>query len=40
MGQWEWIIILLIGLGLAVAELVSVRRAVRRDREGRGGRPR
>ena len=33
MGQWEWIILLLIGLGLLVAELVSVRRSIRRSRE-------
>ena len=33
MGQWEWIIILLLGLGLLVAELISVRRSIRRDRE-------
>ncbi len=31
MGHWEWIIILLIGLALLLAELLSVRRAVRRD---------
>ena len=33
MGQWEWIIILLIGLGLLVAELISVRRSIRRAKE-------
>jgi hypothetical protein len=31
-GSFEWIIILLIGMGLLVAELISIRRAVRRDR--------
>ena len=35
MGQWEWIILLLVGLGLLVAELVSVRRSIRRAREQR-----
>ena len=29
-AQWEWAILLLLVLGLAVAELVSVRRAIRR----------
>jgi hypothetical protein len=33
MGQWEWIIILVIGLSLLVAELVSVRRSIRKARE-------
>jgi len=32
-GQWEWIILLLLGLGLLIAELISVRRAIRRDRK-------
>lgn len=32
-GQWEWIILLLIGLGALVAELVSVRRAIRKARD-------
>ncbi len=32
-AQWEWMILLLIVLGLLVAELVSVRRAIRRARE-------
>jgi hypothetical protein len=31
--QWEWIIIELVVLGIAVAELISVRRSLRRDRE-------
>ena len=35
MGQWEWIIVLLIGLVLMVAELLSVRRAIRRARKER-----
>ena len=33
MTQWEWIIILLLVLGLLVAELISVRRAIRRARD-------
>ncbi len=33
MGQWEWIIILVIGMGLLVAELISVRRSIYRARE-------
>jgi hypothetical protein len=37
MGQWEWIIILLVGLGLLVAELVSVRKAIRKARDKDGG---
>lgn len=28
--QWEWAILLLLILGLAVAELLSVRRSIRR----------
>ncbi len=36
MGQWEWIIILVLGLGLLVAELISVRRSIRRAREEEG----
>lgn len=32
-AQWEWLLILLAVLGLAVYELVSVRRSQRRDRE-------
>ena len=35
-GQWEWIILLLLGLGALVAELVSVRRAIRRARDAEG----
>lgn len=33
MGQWEWIILLLLGLCLLVLELISVRRTIRRDRK-------
>ena len=33
MGSWEWIIILLLGLALLLAELISVRRAIRRDQQ-------
>lgn len=36
--QWEWLIIELIVLGVAIVELISVRRAIRQDRERhRGG---
>ena len=39
-AQWEWAILLLLVLGLAVAELVSVRRAIRRaERAKREGKP-
>ena len=31
MGHWEWIIILVVGLGFLVAELVSVRRSIRKS---------
>lgn len=31
--QWEWLIIELIVLGVAIVELISVRRAIREDRE-------
>ena len=38
-AQWEWAILLLLILGLAVAELVSVRRSIRRaERDKREGR--
>ena len=33
MGRWEWIILEVGFLGLLVAELVSVRRAMRKDRK-------
>ncbi len=36
MGQWEWIIILLIVVALGGYELVKIRRAVRQDRERAG----
>ena len=32
MGRWEWIILELGFLGLLIFELVSVRRAVRKDK--------
>lgn len=32
-AQWEWLLILLGVLGLAIYELVSLRRSQRRDRE-------
>ncbi len=32
MGRWEWIIVELLVLGALVAELVSVKRSIRRDR--------
>ena len=37
-AQWEWIILLLLFLGLLVAELVSVRRSIRRARDARPAR--
>ena len=33
LGRWEWLLLELIVLALAVAELVSLRRVQRRDRE-------
>ncbi len=39
MGQWEWIIILIVGLGLLVAELISVRRSIHRARKDEGPKP-
>lgn len=33
MGQWEWIIILLIVVALGGYELIKIRRAVRQDKE-------
>jgi hypothetical protein len=33
LGRWEWIIIELVVLGFLVAELVSVRRSIRRDKD-------
>lgn len=32
-GRWEWMILLLLFLGLLIAELVSVRRSIRRAKE-------
>ena len=34
-GRWEWVIIELVVLGFLVAELVSVRRSIRKDKEKR-----
>lgn len=36
LARWEWVLLLLLVLALAVAELVAVRRAIRRA----GDRPR
>lgn len=33
-AQWEWAILLLLVLGLLVAELISTRRSIRRARDG------
>jgi hypothetical protein len=33
LAQWEWLLILAVVLGLAVWELVSLRRTQRKDRE-------
>jgi hypothetical protein len=33
MGRWEWIILELGFLGLLIFELISVRRAVRKDKQ-------
>jgi len=33
LGRWEWLLLELIVLALAVAELVSLRRIQKRDRE-------
>jgi len=32
-AQWEWAILLLLVLGLLVAELISVRRSIRRAKD-------
>jgi hypothetical protein len=32
-GRWEWIIIELVVLGFLVAELVSVRRSMKKDKD-------
>jgi hypothetical protein len=34
LGRWEWIIIELVVLGFLVAELISVRRSLRKDKQG------
>ena len=39
MAQFEWIIILLIGVGLLVWELVKTRRLIRQDREKSSDKP-
>jgi len=33
LGRWEWIIIELVVLGFLVAELISVRRSIRKDKK-------
>jgi hypothetical protein len=33
LGRWEWIIIELVVLGFLVAELISVRRSISRDKK-------
>ena len=38
-AQWEWMLILLLVLAVAVWELLSVRRAIRRDKARRGRTP-
>jgi hypothetical protein len=37
-GRWEWLLIEVLVLGLAVAELVAVRRSQRRDHEAKAAR--
>jgi hypothetical protein len=32
-AQWEWAILLLLVLGLLIAELVSIRRSIRRAKD-------
>ncbi len=32
-GRWEWIILEVLFLGLLIAELISVRRSIRRARD-------
>ena len=39
LGHWEWIIIELLVLALLLAELVSIRRAVRRDKQAKRDQP-
>jgi len=33
LGRWEWIIIELVVLGFLVAELISVRRSIKKDKK-------
>ncbi len=33
MGRWEWIIIEVVVLGFLVAELISVRRSIAKDKK-------
>jgi hypothetical protein len=33
LGHWEWIIIEVVVLGFLVAELISVRRSIRKDKK-------
>jgi hypothetical protein len=33
LGRWEWIIIELVVLGFLVAELISVRRSIRKEKK-------
>jgi hypothetical protein len=33
LGRWEWIIIEVVVLGFLVAELISVRRSIRKDKK-------
>jgi hypothetical protein len=33
LGQWEWLLIEALVLGLAIAELIALRRSQRRDRD-------
>jgi hypothetical protein len=33
LGKWEWILIELLVLGLAVAELISIQRTIRADKK-------
>jgi hypothetical protein len=38
-ARWEWIIIEVLVLGLLVAELISVRRAIRKAKDAQPGDP-
>ena len=38
--QWEWLLIEVLVLGLAIAELIALRRSQRRDREAQRHAPR